>query len=77
MRELRALLPKLSAIPALLIWGSEDPAVYVSSMEPLARHFANVQTVVFPGVGHVPYEERPEEFNRELINFLTRTKGLV
>jgi len=77
MRELRALLPKLSAIPALLIWGREDPAVYVSSMEPLARHFANVQTVVFPGVGHVPYEERPEEFNRELINFLTRTKGLV
>jgi pimeloyl-ACP methyl ester carboxylesterase len=77
MRELRTLLPKLSPIPTLLIWGSRDPAVYVSSMEPLARHFANVQRVIFPGVGHVPYEERPEEFNRELINFLTRTEGLV
>lgn len=75
LRELQTLLPKLKPIPTLLMWGSKDPAVYVSSMEPLARNFANVQTVVFPGVGHLPYEECPEEFNRELINFLTRTKG--
>jgi pimeloyl-ACP methyl ester carboxylesterase len=54
------------------MWGDKDPAVYVSSMEPLARHFAKVQTVVFPGVGHLPYEECPEEFNRALIEFLTR-----
>jgi pimeloyl-ACP methyl ester carboxylesterase len=70
LRELEALLPKLAAIPTLLMWGSKDPAVYVSSMEPLARHFSNVQTVVFPGVGHLPYEECPEEFNRALIEFL-------
>ncbi|MFZ0863413.1 MAG: alpha/beta hydrolase [Candidatus Sulfotelmatobacter sp.] len=77
LRELEALLPKLAPIPTLLMWGSKDPAVYVSSMEPLARHFAHVQTVVFPGVGHLPYEECPEEFNRELINFLTRPEGLA
>jgi len=77
LRELRALLPELAAIPTLLIWGSKDRAVYVSSMEPLANHFANVQKVVFPGIGHVPYEERPQEFNRELINFLTRTERLL
>jgi len=71
LRELESLLPKLAAIPTLLMWGSKDPAVYVSSMEPLARHFAKVQTVVFPGVGHLPYEECPEEFNRALIEFLT------
>ena len=70
LRELEALLPKLTAVPTLLMWGSKDPAVYVSSMGPLARHFANVQTVVFPGVGHLPYEECPEEFNRALIEFL-------
>lgn len=70
LRELEKLLPKLRSVPALLIWGSEDPAVYVSSMEPLARHFENVRKVVFPGVGHLPYEECPEEFNRELIRFL-------
>jgi pimeloyl-ACP methyl ester carboxylesterase len=77
LRELEELLPKLAPIPTLLMWGSKDPAVYVSSLEPLARHFANVQTVVFPGVGHLPYEECPEEFNRELINFLTSQTGLV
>ena len=71
LRELEALLPKLREIPTLLMWGSKDPAVYVSSMEPLARHFAHVQRVVFPGIGHLPYEECPEDFNRELICFLT------
>jgi pimeloyl-ACP methyl ester carboxylesterase len=77
LRELQALLPKLAPIPTLLIWGSKDSAVYVSSMEPLARHFANVQTVVFPGVGHLPYEECPEAFNWELTNFLISPEGSV
>jgi pimeloyl-ACP methyl ester carboxylesterase len=71
LRELEALLPKLGAIPTLLMWGSRDPAVYASSMAPLARHFAKAQTVVFPGIGHLPYEECPEEFNQALITFLT------
>src|SRR5258708_3892483 len=68
--ELEALLPKLASIPTLLMWGDKDPAVYVSSMEPLARHFANVQKVVFPCVGHLPYEECPQEFNRAVVRFL-------
>lgn len=72
LRELEMLLPKLAPIPTLLMWGTKDPAVYISSMEPLARHFERVEKVVFPGVGHLPYEECPEEFNRELIKFLTR-----
>ena len=75
LRELETLLPKLAPIPTLLIWGSRDPAVYISSLEPLARHFANVQTVVFPGIGHLPYEECPEQFNRALIRFLAEAEG--
>jgi pimeloyl-ACP methyl ester carboxylesterase len=70
LQELEALLPTLAPVPTLLMWGSKDPAVYVSSMEPLARHFAQVQKVVFPDVGHLPYEECPEEFNRALIRFM-------
>lgn len=70
LKELEQLLPKLRAFPTLLLWGDKDPAVYVSSMEPLARHFADVQKVVFRGVGHLPYEESPEEFNKALIDFL-------
>jgi len=26
-----------------------------------------------PGIGHLPYEEAPEEFNRVLLDFLGRT----
>jgi len=73
LKELDALLPKLAAIPTLLMWGSKDPAVYASSLEPLARHFPDSRVVVFPGIGHLPYEECPEEFNRALIEFLTRS----
>ena len=72
LKELEELLPRLRPIPTLLMWGSKDPAVYASSMEPLGRHFEKVKTVVFPGVGHLPYEESPEEFNRALIGFLSR-----
>lgn len=72
LRELEEILPKLAPIPVLLMWGTKDPAVYFSSMQALAQHFRNVQTVVFPGAGHLPYEECPEEFNRALIRFLTQ-----
>jgi 4,5:9,10-diseco-3-hydroxy-5,9,17-trioxoandrosta-1(10),2-diene-4-oate hydrolase len=53
-----------------LMWGDKDPAVYFSSMKSLAQYFPNAERVVFPGVGHLPYEECPEEFNRALIQFL-------
>lgn len=72
LRELDGLLPKLGGIPTLLMWGSKDPAVYVSSMEPLARYFPNAERIVFPGIGHLPYEECVEEFNLALIRFLTK-----
>lgn len=70
LRELEALLPKLRTIPTSLMWGSKDPAVYFSSMAPLAGHFPDADKVVFPGIGHLPYEECPEEFNQALVRFL-------
>lgn len=70
LRELKATLPKLAAIPTLLMWGDKDPAVYASSAKPLAKYFAHSRTIIFSEVGHLPYEECGEEFNRELIKFL-------
>lgn len=72
LRELQANLPRLAAVPTLLMWGSKDSAVYASSAAPLAKYFPNSKVIIFPGIGHLPYEECPEEFNRELIGFLTR-----
>jgi pimeloyl-ACP methyl ester carboxylesterase len=74
LRELEATLPKLAGVPTLLIWGSKDSAVFASSAAPLAKYFPNSKTIIFPGIGHLPYEECPEEFNRALIDFLTREK---
>jgi pimeloyl-ACP methyl ester carboxylesterase len=74
LRELEATLPKLASIPTLLMWGSKDSAVYASSAEPLAKYFPNSLSIIFPGIGHLPYEECAEEFNRALIEFLTSEK---
>lgn len=71
LRELETILPKLAPLPILLIWGRQDPAVYASSAAPLARHFPGSRTVIFDRIGHLPYEECPEDFNRALIEFLT------
>jgi pimeloyl-ACP methyl ester carboxylesterase len=74
LAELEATLPKLAGVSTLLLWGSDDPAVYVSSARRLGQFFLNPQTIIFPGVGHLPYEECVEEFNRALLEFLTRTR---
>ncbi len=74
LRELEMTLPRLVNVPTLMIWGSKDPAVYESSAVRLQKHFANSRLVVFPGIGHLPYEECPEEFNRALIEFLAGHK---
>jgi pimeloyl-ACP methyl ester carboxylesterase len=70
LAELEAALPKIRDYPTLLIWGTRDRAVHFPSAERLRRNFRDVRLVAFKGVGHLPYEEAPEEFNRALIDFL-------
>lgn len=72
LRELERTVPKLADIPTLLIWGSADPAVYANSAEQLRRHFKSCELAVYPGVGHLPYEEVPEQFNATVLEFLKR-----
>ena len=72
LRELEMTLPKIGNLSTLLMWGSKDPAVYASSAVRLQKYFPNSKLVVFPGIGHLPYEECPEEFDRALVEFLTR-----
>ncbi len=71
-RELEKALPKIRDYPTLLIWGTRDRAVDFHSAEPLRRNFRDARLVAFKGVGHLPYEEAPEDFNRVLIEFLTK-----
>jgi pimeloyl-ACP methyl ester carboxylesterase len=74
LRELEAALPKLAGIPTLLMWGGKDEAVYASSADQLRKYFTDSNLIIFPGIGHLPYEECPEDFNRVLIEFLTHER---
>jgi pimeloyl-ACP methyl ester carboxylesterase len=71
LAELETVLPKIRDYPTLLIWGTKDRAVHFQSAEPLRRNFRDARLVAFEGVGHLPYEETPADFNRALVDFLT------
>jgi len=70
LEELELALPRIAHIPTLLTWGSRDTAVDPASAEQLKNYFRDCRLVVFDGVGHLPYEEAPNKFNRAVIEFL-------
>jgi pimeloyl-ACP methyl ester carboxylesterase len=65
-----ASLARVRHLPTLLLWGSEDRAVFPFSAEELRKRLDHARLLVLPGVGHLPYEEAPEEFNRAVLDFL-------
>jgi pimeloyl-ACP methyl ester carboxylesterase len=73
LEELERAIARLRSIPTLLLWGNADVAVCAHSSEQLRQHFDQCRVEMFPGVGHLPYEETPEQFNDALLGFLTQT----
>jgi pimeloyl-ACP methyl ester carboxylesterase len=71
LKELESVLPRIKSIRTLLIWGTADTAVNPSSAARLKQQFSDCQLVTFDGVGHLPYEEVPEDFNRVVVKFLS------
>lgn len=57
---------------ALVIGGSEDRLVrdYPAAARNVAEQLQNAELVLFPGAGHSPHFEIPDEFHAELIRFL-------
>ncbi len=70
LRHIDSVLPQVESIPALLLWGERDAAVDPASAEELHRRWKNSAVVMMQNVGHMPYEEVPEEFNRIVLDFL-------
>jgi pimeloyl-ACP methyl ester carboxylesterase len=66
---LRAAIPQIKA-RSLLIWGTRDNAVDVRSAEALKLALPDCQFKVIEGAGHLPFEERPDEFNRLVLDFI-------
>jgi len=71
IEALRDQLTTIADIPTLLIWGDCDPVVEVESGYQLQKALG-ATIVVMKGIGHLPYEEAPQEFNRILLDYLER-----
>ena len=70
LADLEQALPKIRHYPTLLMWGTRDRAVSFRSAEKVRQNFDDCRLISYPGVGHLPYEEEPDQFNRALIEFL-------
>lgn len=71
MKKLQAAIPRIAHIPTLLIWGDRDAAVEPASAHRLQAQFQDCRLLMLEGVGHLPYEEVPEEFHRAVAVFLS------
>ena len=60
--------------PALLVWGAEDRVIPLEDGRRLQAGLADARLVVFDACGHLPQEEMPERFAREVINFAAGLK---
>ena len=71
--ESDALRPRLGEIrqPTLVIWGAEDRILSPSAVPTWEAGLPDAQTVVVPGVGHAPMQERPAETARLVTDFLS------
>lgn len=56
--------------PTLVLVGEEDRPRILAAADLLEREIPNARKTVIPGTAHVPNMERPEEFNRLVLDFL-------
>ena len=57
-------------VPLQLIWGADDPLFPVAHAARAHALVAHSRLAVLAGAGHSPQAERPEEFNRVLLDFI-------
>lgn len=60
-------------VPTLVTQGEEDEIVSRAQAENLNENIPNSQISYYPDVGHSPFWEEPERFNRELREFVNET----
>ncbi len=56
--------------PSLVIVGDSDQPRTLAAADLLARKLPNARKVIMTGVAHLPNMERPDEFNRLVLDFL-------
>jgi pimeloyl-ACP methyl ester carboxylesterase len=58
--------------PTLVMWGEEDAWMPVAHTEAFRRDLPHCEIKRYPGVGHIPMEEIPEQTAADALDFLTR-----
>jgi pimeloyl-ACP methyl ester carboxylesterase len=66
--DLRPILPAVKS-PVLVIYGDRDSLFDIEQALAMYRHLPNAKLCVIPNCGHLPNEERHEDFNREALRF--------
>ena len=59
-------------MPTMLFWGADDEIISVRHAHQAAKMIPEAELHVFANCGHWPQMERTEEFNRLLLEFLSR-----
>jgi pimeloyl-ACP methyl ester carboxylesterase len=67
--DLREVLPHIQ-VPTLLVYGDKDVRAPLAVAEDLNAAISGSTLVVLPDAGHVCNIEAPDDFNREVRNFL-------
>lgn len=77
LKRISDVLPLVESVPALLLWGERDAVVDPASAQELHRRWKNSSVLMMREIGHMPYEEAPQEFNRIALDFLLRESPLA
>jgi 4,5:9,10-diseco-3-hydroxy-5,9,17-trioxoandrosta-1(10),2-diene-4-oate hydrolase len=70
--KLKAALRRVKGIPTLLVWGDCDCTISLSSAIKLHRKLRGSELKLVPGGGHGIFEERPDEANHIMLEWLER-----
>lgn len=60
-------------LPVLILWGAEDRLIPRASGNWLQAHIPGSRLIIYPGTGHLPMEERPDESARDVTRFIDST----
>jgi pimeloyl-ACP methyl ester carboxylesterase len=56
--------------PTLVLWGRDDALIPLATAERFQKAIPGAKLVVFDQCGHIPQIEKPQEFNKALLEFL-------
>lgn len=58
------------AVPTLVLHGEVDPLIPVEGGRKFAQHIPGAKLIIYPGVGHLPQVEIPEQSAKDVAEFL-------